>query len=281
MHKILIAFLAGLSLFCSNASCQSREMGVMLGISGYKGDLNPVMYNSELIRPAVGILYRRCYSNHWSFRAGISLLKIKGDDALSKDTFQLNRNLMFKSNIVEVHMGYEFNFFSYQTANPATFFTPYVFAGIAVYRFNPKAELNGEWYALQPLHTEGQGTQKFPDRKPYSRTSISLPFGGGFKFSIHKRLGIQIETGVRRTYTDYLDDVSKTYADAQQIRKEYGKAAGLLSDRSILKPDTGNMGRQRGNSTDRDWYYFTGIQLNYTLSKKYIDSCSPFRIKIH
>lgn len=281
MQKILIALTACIFIIHFESPGQSRELGIMVGLSGYKGDLNSKMFNTELVRPAIGIQYRRCYSNHWSFRAGLSLMKIKGDDALSEDTFQLNRNLMFKSNIIEFHMGYEFNFFSYQTANPATFFTPYLMGGIAVYRFNPKAELGGTWYALQPLHTEGQGTEAHPDRDPYSRTSISIPFGGGFKFSLSRRLGVQIEAVVRRTYTDYLDDVSTTYADPLEIRKEYGKAAGLLSDRSIKKPTTGNIGRQRGNSTDRDWYYFAGIQINYTLSKKYIDSCSPFRIKIH
>jgi Domain of unknown function (DUF6089) len=280
MQRILITLTACILTGSSMLFGQSRELGVMAGFSGYKGDLNPKMFNGELIRPALGIQYRRCYSNHWSFRAGLSLIKIKGDDALSTDTFQLNRNLMFKSNIIEFHMGYEFNFFPYQTANPATFFTPYLFGGIAVYRFNPKAELGGTWYALQPLRTEGQGTEAYPNRKPYSRTSISLPFGGGFKFSLSRRLGMQLEVGARRTYTDYLDDVSTSYADPAQIRKEYGKAAGLLSDRSLKKPTTGNIGRQRGNSTDRDWYYFAGIQVNYTLSKKYIDSCSPFRIKL-
>ena len=255
-------------------------MGFMLGVSGYKGDLNPTMFNKSLIRPAFGIQYRRCYSNHWSFRTGLSLIKIKGDDALTKDTFQLNRNLMFKSNILEFHFGYEFNFFPYQTANPNTFFTPYLFGGLAIYRFNPKAELKGNWYALQPLHTEGQGTSAFPSRKPYSRTSISIPFGGGFKFKLKKRIGFQLEVGVRKTYTDYLDDVSTTYADPALLRKEYGKIASQLSDRSLTKANNGNKDRQRGNSTDKDWYYFAGFQVNYTLSKKYIDSCSPFKIKL-
>ena len=259
---------------------QSREIGVMAGFSGYKGDLNPTMFNTELIRPALGIQYRRCYSNHWSFRTGLSLLQVKGDDALSEDTFQLNRNLMFKSSIIEFHLGYEFNFLPYQTANPNTFFSPYLFGGIAVLRYNPKAELNGDWYALQPLHTEGQGTASNPDKKPYSRTTISLPFGGGIKLKLKKRLGLQFEVGVRKTYTDYLDDVSSTYADQLEIRKEYGKIAGQLSDRSLEKAQGGNTGHQRGNSTDKDWYYFAGIQLNYTLSKKYIDSCSPFKIKM-
>ena len=107
-----------------------------------------------------------------------------------------------------------------------------------------------------------------------------MPFGGGIKLKLKKRLGLQFEVGVRKTYTDYLDDVSTTYADQLEIRKEYGKIAGQLSDRSLEKAQGGNTGHQRGNSTDKDWYYFAGIQLNYTLSKKYIDSCSPFKIKM-
>lgn len=279
MQKILFILLISL-IMPQLLWGQSREMGVMVGFSGYKGDLNPKMFNSDLIRPGLGILYRRCYSNHWSFRTGISVLKIKGDDALSTDSFQLNRNLSFKSNVIEYHLGYEFNFFPYQAANPNTFFSPYLFGGISFFRFNPKAALKGDWYALQPLHTEGQGTAAFPNRKPYSRTSLSIPFGGGIKVRLKRRIGLQLEVGVRKTYTDYLDDVSTTYADPNQIRKENGKIAGQLSDRSLSKAVAGDVGRQRGNSSDRDWYYFAGIQINYTLSKKYIDSCSPFKIKL-
>lgn len=260
------------------AASQSREMGVMLGVAGYKGDLNTKMFNTEVMRPGVGILYRRCYSNHWSFRTGLSYMQVEGNDALAEDTFRLNRNLMFRSGILEFHMGYEFNFFPYQTANPASSFTPFVFGGIAVYYFNPKAQLNDTWYALQPLGTEGQGVVE--GKKRYKRTSISLPFGGGVKMKISRRFGLQLEAGVRRTYTDYLDDVSTTYADPQLIRREFGKVAAALSDRSFERPANGNLGRQRGNSTDNDWYYFAGVQLNYTLSKKYIDHCSPFKIKL-
>ncbi len=281
MRKVLASLFLLLILFPQLLKSQSREIGIMVGFSGYKGDLNPQMFNKKLIRPALGIQYRRCYSNHWSFRSGLSLIKIEGNDALSEDPFQLNRNLMFKSNIIEFHMGYEFNFFPYQTANPNTFFSPYLFGSIAVLRFNPKAELNGDWYALQPLHTEGQGTASLPDKKPYSRTTISLPFGGGIKLKFLKRFGVQVEVGVRKTYTDYLDDVSTTYADPTQIKKEYGKIASQLSDRSQEKATGGNTGRQRGNSTDKDWYYFAGVQLNYTLSKKYISICNPFKIKMH
>lgn len=257
---------------------QSREMGLMMGVMGYKGDLNPVMFSDKFLHPGVGIIYRVSYNNHWSFRAGLNYGRIAADDALASDSFSINRNLSFRSDIIELQGGYEFNFFPYQTANPATFFTPYLFIGLNVFRFNPKANLNGEWYALQPLGTEGQGTEKYKNRKPYSRVGVNLPFGGGFKIKLTRRFSAVLEMGVRRCWTDYLDDTSKSYADPVSIRKEYGKIAVQLADRSLEKGDP-QIGRQRGNSTDKDWYWFGGVQVCYTLSKKYIDSCRPFRIK--
>lgn len=273
---ILISLVTG---YFFSAHGQSRELGIMVGVMGYKGDLNPVMFTDKFIHPGVGIIYRRCYTDHWSFRAGFNYGRVSADDAKADDAYSVNRNLSFRSNIMELQAGYEFNFFPYQTANPATFASPYLFAGIAVYRFNPKANLNGTWHALQPLGTEGQGTPLFPERKAYSRISVNIPFGGGLKIKIAKRFCTVIEVGVRKTYTDYLDDVSKTYADPISIRKEYGKPAGLLSDRSLEKGRP-QIGRQRGDSSTKDWYWFGGIQICYTLSKKYIDSCRPFRFKL-
>ena len=252
----------------------------MVGVMGYKGDLDPTMYDTRFIDPGLGIIYRRSYSNHWAFKAGLSYGHIKASDEKAEDFWSQNRNLNFKSHIIELSGQFEFNFFPYQTASPFAKFSPYLLCGLSAFHFNPKAEIDDEWVALQPLGTEGQGTSLYPDRKLYKRTSMAFTFGGGFKFKIMRRFGLTIETGVRRTYTDYLDDVSSTYADPIAIKKEYGKTAAILSDRSVLKAPGGNIGRQRGDTQHRDWYVFTGVQFTYTLSKKYIDSCRPFRIKL-
>lgn len=258
---------------------QSREMGIMVGVMGYKGDLNPVMYNSKTFQPAIGIVYRRAYSNHWAFKAGFNYGHVQADDADAKDDYSKNRNLMFRSPIVELTGQFEFNFFPYQTSNSYTKASPYIFVGLTAFRFNPKALYDGEWVALQPLGTEGQGTNA-NGKKPYSRTSAAFTYGGGFKFKLGRRFGVVLETGIRKTYTDYLDDVSKVYADPKLIRFEYGKKAAELSDRSFDQAPGGNIGRQRGNSRTRDFYMFTGVQITYTLSRKYMDSCRPFRIKL-
>lgn len=280
MRKIVPLLVIICSLLPLVNQAQSREMGIMVGVMGYKGDLDPNMYDTRFIDPAIGILYRRSYSNHWAFKAAINYGRVRASDAKAEDEWSKNRNLNFRSSILEGTMQVEFNFFPYQTASPFAKFSPYLLCGVTVFRFNPKAKLDDEWIALQPLGTEGQGTAANPDKDPYKRTNAAFTFGGGIKFKIMRRFGLTIESGVRRTYTDYLDDVSTVYADPLAIRKEYGKTAELLSDRSFDQAPGGNIGRQRGDTQHRDWYVFTGVQLTYTLSKKYIDSCQPFRIKL-
>ena len=67
---------------------------------------------------------------------------------------------------------------------------------------------DGQWYALQEPKTEGQGTTAFPSRKPYSLTQLSIPFGGGIKIGVSKDFNVIIEYGLRKTFTDYLDDIN-------------------------------------------------------------------------
>lgn len=279
--RIKIFLLAAVLLSLPSVlKSQSREMGIMLGVMGYKGDLKPEMYSLDQLEPAIGLVYRRSYSNHWAFKGAFNYGHVEADDANADDEFSRNRNLMFRSHIIELTGQFEFNFFPYQTANPESKGTPFIFGGVSFFHFNPKALYDGEWIKLQPLGTEGQGTPLYPERKFYKRTSGALTFGGGFKMKIGRRFGLTLESGVRRTYTDYLDDVSTTYADPTVIRKENGRIASELSDRSIQNAPGGNIGRQRGSDAKKDWYAFTGVQITYTLSKKYIDSCRPFRIKL-
>lgn len=279
-RKIVFSILIISSFITTPSIGQSREMGIMLGVMNYKGDLQKATYANQNNLPGFGFLYRRSYSNHWAFKTAISYGHIKADDAQSDDPFCKNRNLNFKTTILEGTGQFEFNFFPYQTANPSTLFTPYMSVGLSIFRFNPKAYYNGGYVDLQPLGTEGQGTNANPEKDLYKRTNLAFVFGGGFKWKIGRRWSVVLESVVRKTYTDYLDDVSGVYADPNTIRVEYGKTAYYLSDRSIVKNKAGNIGRQRGDNTNRDWYHFTGVQFTYTLSKHYIDQCRPFRIKL-
>jgi hypothetical protein len=267
-------------LSVSGSYSQSSEAGVLLGTVTYKGELNKSLFTPRFLRPAIGIHYRKNMNNHWAHRLGASYGVIEADDASSNDDYQKRRNLSFRSPIIDFHYLLEFNFFPYQIANPKSTFSPFLFIGINGFIFDPRAELNDEWVRLQPLGTEGQGTNAYPDREKYNRFQIGIPFGGGVKFKLSRRFGMTIEAGARRIYTDYLDDISTTYADKAVLLAASGEEAVLLSDRSIDGQSIDNTDRQRGNAADRDWYMFTGFTLNYSLSKRYNDNCTPFKGKL-
>ncbi len=130
--------------------------------------------------------------------------------------------------------------------------------------FNPKAELNGETYALQPVGTEGQNAED----KRYLRMSISLPVGGGFKYNFHPAWTIGLEIGVRKTFTDHIDDVSGSYPATVVAFNLDQATAAALSDRSgeVGEP-IGRPGKQRGLSKKNDDFMFAGLTLSYTVLK--------------
>jgi len=142
-----------------------------------------------------------------------------------------------------------------------------------VFFYNPRTDYEGDWYDLQPLGTEGQGTTGYPDRTPYSLTQLAIPFGVGFKFSLSKNASLGIEYGIRKTFTDYLDDVSTTYADTSGLKAENTRIAMLLSDRSgRYYPE----GYNRGDENNKDWYTFLGVTLTFKINGSSKD-CPAYR----
>ena len=222
------------------ADAQYDEIGIMVGASRYKGELSRHMFGTDFLSPAFGFLYRHNWNRRWSWKL-------------------------------------EFNFFPYETDNPNYSFTPYFFTGLAIFHFNPMAKLNDTEYELQPLGTEGQGSN---GTKRYKRTTIAIPMGGGIKIALG-RIGIGLEVGARRAYSDYLDDVSTVYPDMVKLQSTNGADAVLLSDRSFSRFDTTAVPvqfKQRGNASDRDWYMFAGLTIVWRMTSSLNDICRrPFK----
>ncbi len=271
---------------------QKSEFGVMVGTSFYNGELNrkKLFFLPKL---AFGGFYRHNFNDHFSAKLCFLYGNVEGNDALSANAEQIQRNLSFKSVVAEFSGQIEINFLPFVAGDTKTRFTPYIFGGFGIFKFNPKAYVdagdyvidnttytvdNGGWYALMPLGTEGQGTTAYPDRKKYSLTSFSIPFGIGFKFNIANGVGFGLEWGMRPTFTDYLDDVSATYANPLNLRSEYTDVAAVLSDRSTSGSTEPNVGRQRGNSTNKDWYSFAVATLSYTIKTK-LPKCAAYSNK--
>jgi len=267
MKKILtiLCLLLSCGVIAQPKDAKTKELGIMLGVSGYAGELNPYNQFSRLMQPAGGLVYRRALNRRYAFKSSLLYGSIKGDDAIAKNAFQRNRNLNFKSILLEISGQIEFNFLAYELGNPELPWTPYIFCGISGFYFNPKGNQDGTWRELKPLSTEGQGV--IPGKRNYLRTQLSFPFGMGIKANLGDKFALSVEMGLRRTFTDYLDDVSGTYPDQTTLGIAKGSTAVLYSDPG-LNQEINNNFRQRGNSQNKDWYSFSGIMITYYLRKK-------------
>jgi hypothetical protein len=247
---------------------ESSEVLLSGGGMNYLGDLNN---QSALTIPrlagGIGLRYR--FDNRWAFRAEVNY----GSVACEKDYIEL-RNLSFKSNIFELAALAEFNFAPYGPGATEKKWTPYIFGGLAMFHFNPKAsypiaEGGVQWAELQPLHTEGQGSSLYPDRRPYALTQLCFPFGVGVKFRLGKTFSFSAEYGFRMTWTDYLDDVSKTYVGSEVLltNAEDGALASMLADRSgeVVEGYVNAPGIKRGDDSLDDWYAYFHITLGINL----------------
>lgn len=267
MKKLL--FIALILFFILNnikVYCQKSEAGVFLGGSYYIGDLNPYMHFAYT-QPALGLLYRRNFDDRLSLRFNLMYGQLKCWDSGFGNKV---RNLSFRSPIYEASTMFEITFLPFKIGDmKKEVFTTYVFGGFGIFRFNPQAEYNGTWYDLQPLGTEGQNSPYYGKEK-YSLYSFNIPFGIGFKQNISKKYSINFEIGIRKTFTDYIDDVSTTYVDPSIFNDNIARE---LSDRSILDANNkrNNVNLQRGNSKNNDWYVFSGIMLTYKIK----DYCLP------
>ncbi len=267
---LTVTFTSSLFLAAQReAVIQEGEFGIGVGGAHYFGDLNT---RAHVNRPkfAATAFFRKNFGNYIAVRAGATFAQLGYSDIYNThNEFMQRRNLSFNSNVWELALQGDFNFFRFMPGEPGYNFTPYVTLGVGVFNYDPYALLQGQKYFLRPLNTEGQGTTQYPDRKPYGSMAFSIPFGAGVKYCINERINIGFEIVHRVTGTDYLDDVSKTYVDKSifpTLPNGHPSAAALLSDRSYeLGEPIGIPGRQRGVATQKDQFATAIFYISFNL----------------
>jgi hypothetical protein len=256
------------------------------GTSAFMGDLGGGKgvgthfvkdFDIQANRWAFMVGYGYKLSDRFALRTGIYYGRVSGNDELTPEYARNGRNLSFRSPIIELSEVVEFSILREKIGHrynikrakgKRTMPNLYIFAGIGGFYFNPKAQYlpedesadhYGEWYALQPLGTEGQG--KVATRQKYSRVQLSIPFGIGMNYMLTKSWGIGFDFGFRYTLTDYIDDVSSTYVDPELFGDD--EIARYFSNpKSKYKVDAGD---QRGDSNWNDAYMFLTIKATYKL----------------
>jgi hypothetical protein len=274
MMRLTAVFIAAIFFFTTNIHAQEPivqegEFGIGVGAGHYFGDLNT---RAKLNRPkiAAGIFFRKNFGNYIAARIVANYAQLGYSDTYNThNEFMLKRNLSFNTNVWELSLRGDFNFFRFLPGDPEFNFTPYVSLGLGVFSYDPYAYLEGQKYFLRPLGTEGQGSSLYPDRKPYSSMAICFPVGVGIKYAFNERFNIGLEITHRFTTTDYLDDVSTTYVDPAVFPPlpDGSPSPGfLLSDRSYeLGTPIGIKGRQRGVETNKDQFITAMIYFSFNL----------------
>jgi hypothetical protein len=262
MRKLLAALLFSLPLSLvaqnNNPVTQEGEFGIGIGAAHYFGDLN-TKARLNRPKPAASLFFRKNFGNYIAMRIQASFAQLGYSDVYNTHNEMMRRrNLSFNTNVWELGVQGDFNFYRFLPGEPDFRWTPYVTLGVSMFNYDPYAYLNGEKYFLRPLGTEGQGDTSYPDRKPYSSMALAIPFGVGIKYSINERINVGVEVVHRFSRTDYLDDVSKTYVDPAIFPPNPDGSpnpALLLSDRSYeTGTPIGAKGRQRGVSTNKDQF---------------------------
>lgn len=272
----------------STVKSQSSEIGACGGVSFYMGDLNPkgVFKGS---RAAGGIMYRYNINPRFAVKATALFGSLYASDA---DHGNTARNLSFRSPLCELSAQVELNFLRLFNEKGKNCCTPYLFVGVAGFCFNPQAEMNGTWYDLQALGTEGQGLNKTDaqgneyNQKRYSLTNFAIPFGLGFRVNFLQYYSIGLEWGFRKTFTDYIDDVSGNYVPRDLFIEFRSQLVADLADRTLTTtvnedgetvPDYHKAGSARGTSSAKDWYSFLTLNFTFKISDMVNDCSSPLK----
>jgi opacity protein-like surface antigen len=265
-YSIFVCILFHLQTICfSQENSTGPFIGGFIGKMNYQGDLNPNSFTFARSKFTGAITFRQPLSRWFSLRGAVAIGKLEAADRYNRDYLK-PRNLSFYSSIKEATLGLEVAILDLSTNR----FSPYIYASISAFHFNPYTYDNsGAKIFLQPLSTEGQGLSQFTKQKSYKLTQAALGFGIGARYAVTENVNIGIEFSQRKTFTDYLDDVSSIYIDPAILLQAKGAKAVELAYRGDElpggQPYPGH-GEQRGTPSEMDWYYFFGLTFEIRLS---------------
>jgi hypothetical protein len=262
-------------------------LGDLGGNSG-KGTNNLKDLNLQFTKMMKGV-FVTVYPVSWAgLRIAADYTFLQGDDAVITtngidELHRKQRNLDFRSDVYEGYVAVELYptmLFAHGEFEPRL--RPYGFVGVGIFHFNPQGSLtdangNKTWYNLQPLRTEGEGMAEYPNSKPYQLTQMNIPLGAGLKYYASDRINISMELLYRKTFTDYIDDVSKNYIDPNNFIKympaDQAAIASKISDKviPILFPGMTRFpdGTMRGDTKNGDTYFSIVAKIGFRLGPIY------------
>jgi hypothetical protein len=232
-------------------TAQNFYFSARVGIANYQGDLQAKKFTFKQGRLLGSLGAQYDLSEHFTARTYFTLTSLQADDKKGTAAMQA-RNLNFATKIFDWELGAQYNILSLNDS----WWTPYVFAGIGIFHFNPYTHTaDGTKTYLRPLSTEGEGI--VPGQKSYALTQFNIPLGLGAMYAVSEDIRVGLELGYRKLFTDYLDDVSTQYVDRTTLLNARGQTAVDLAYRGNGAYPAAKT--SRGNSSDKDGYYYAAL----------------------
>lgn len=290
--KSIVVFILCLNILYTSVKAQKNligglkgmfELSATLGANSFLGDIGgtrgegaPFIKDftartTSLIGGA-SIMYHPTY---WcGLKAGINFTSVNAADSLIKneggqERWRYYRNASFRSSIKEAYFGVEiYPWMMFEKEAELHLIEPFIGVGAGMFQFNPTAELNGQVVELQPLSLEGQGFEEYPDRQPYKLTQLYIPYSLGVKFYFDNRYSLSTGIQFRKTFTDYIDDISTTYIDPvlfdRYLTLDQANLAKQLYSRNI-RPEKVRPDGEKANASNNDSYSSIFLSINIRL----------------
>jgi hypothetical protein len=277
MKKLYILILfVGLSF--SLKSQWLWDFGVTAGMANYLGDIGG---KEKTRRDFVSDI--KLAETRWNFggfarykirpklsiKLALDNLRLEGDDKLSSNPGRNLRNFNFRNDVYDLGLTAEYFFYenndlgnTYRYRNG---FRAYIFGGVGALYSNPKTYYQGQWVALQPLATEGY---------QYSHIVLNIPMGAGFYFTFNKKHRVGFEMNYRKTFTDYLDDISGNYPSKPNDPYLQGLIlrTNELPAQTLADSHGANLshtwGAKRGDNKQKDAYVTMSFTYSYVIRGK-------------
>ena len=283
MKKLAFLFVLVLGFSGISRAQYSMDFGLNFGGSTYIGEVGnpgitegffenpfPFYIVPDQARYNVGLFYRYNFTQNIAARFEANWVRVAGADSLSDSPERRGRNLSFRTDIFEFSLLGEYAFFVKNDISRKSRidFRADVFAGVGYMLYNPMGQLDGKWYDLRPLATEGIENE-------YSSGSLIIPMGVGFSWVFNKRIRAGMDFSYRFTFTDYIDDISTDYAFSNELPFVESFAFANRSDEAFSRGDEDvnaigrsayNPGNRRGNPETNDGYFMAQFKVSYVIN---------------
>lgn len=270
VYIILFIVLTGSSL----KSQWLWDYGVRLGASNYLGDIGgkektrrDFVADMKLAKTRWdgGVFVRYKWQPKLSLKLAFDWVRIEGDDKLSSNPGRHYRNFNFKNDLLD--LGFTGEFFFYEdpdlgnTYRYRNSFRAYILGGIGGYYSSPKTIYNKQYVKLKDYDIEGVNYKSF---------GLNIPMGAGFYFTFDKKHRIGFEMNYRKTFTDYLDDISGNYPDANPgaMPDDFYIRTKELPVEDAGAYNSHTFGSKRGDKTHKDAYMTVSLSYSYVIRGK-------------